>query len=288
MSGPLTRTIYRRWIALTLRRSRQQAGVSREQAAKERGCSPVRITHLEQARNLPQSDDIAALGRLYELDQSEIDELNALVVKVRDAPPEADLSKLAEVPSGFDTYLGLESGASELDTWDVMVVPGLLQTKEYAQGLLSGHQTGLRTREVGRRVEQRLRRQDVLHRPDQPLQLRAMLDESVLHRCVAGTDVQRAQLRHLVDLGAQPNVSVRVLPTRAPVTAALHGPFMYLTLPIPGDPGLVYLEDRTGGRAIEDPDQIDDYLEVRDALQAGALDESASRELIEQIGEALS
>lgn len=287
MSGPLTRAIYRRWIALTLRRSRQQAGVSREQAAKERGCSPVRITHLEQARNLPQPDDVAVLLPLYELGQGDIDELNALVVQVRDAPPEADLSKLAEVPSGFDTYLGLESGASELDTWDVMVVPGLLQTRGYAQGLLSGHEIGLRAREVERRVTLRMRRQDVLYRTDQPLELRAVLDESVLHRCVAGPDVQRSQLHHLAEISERPNVSIRVLPMRTPVTAALHGPFMQLTLPIPGDPGLVYLEDRTGGRAIEDPDQLDDYIEVRDALQAGALDEDASRKLIAQIGEAL-
>lgn len=288
MSGPsglLTRPILERWIAVTLRRYRQSSGLSRAAAARERGCSDVRITHLETGRNLPKSEDIEILLRLYGLGQAEIAELTALVARVREAPAGADLSKLADIPSGFDTYLGLESGASELDTWDVLPVPGLVQIRPYAEALLAGHEPGLRAREVARRVELRMRRQEVLHRAEQPLQLRAVLDESVLWRCVAGPEMQRQQLRHLVEVGQLPNVSIRVIPLTTPEPAALHGPFGLLTLPIPGDPGLVYLEDRTGGRAIDDGDQVDEYIEIRDALQRQALDEEASRKLIDRVVE---
>lgn len=285
-SGLLTKPILERWIAVTLRHYRQAARMSRSVAARARECSDVRITHLESGRNLPKREDIEGLLRLYGRTQAEINELIALVEQVRDAPVGADLSGRTEIP-GFDTYVGLESGASELDTWDVLPVHGLLQVRSYAEALLGGHESGLRRSEVQRRVDLRLQRQDVLYREDQPLQLRAVIDESVLTRCIAGVEVQRQQLRHLYDVSELPNVSIRVLPLAKPVLAAQHGPFMILTLPIPGDPGLVYLEDRSGGRAIDDGDRVDEYLEVRDALQEAALSEEDSRQLFEEKGKAL-
>lgn len=256
------------------------------EAADALGCTPGRISHFERGRNLPTEADIEKLMRLYGAPERTAELVN-LATQIREAPPDQDLSRLASTPSGFDTFLGFEQGARALTEWATMTVPGLLQTRAYATAVLGGHQQALRERELQRRVEQRMRRQAVLQRSDDPPTVTGILDESVLERQVGGVEVLREQLAHLVVVSKLPNVSVRVVPKNRVVLSALHGSFIAMDLGIPGDDGLIYLEDRRGGTAIEDLDAIDDYLEVLDELLAAALDEDESQQLIERTGENL-
>lgn len=287
MTAPLSRAVYKRWITVTLRRLRENAHVTQQAAAEELNCSPKRIAHFESGRNFPHTSDLETLLPLYGAGDQTAD-LIELVRQVRDAPAEADLSRLASVPSGFDTFLGLEQGCSELVEWAVLTVPGLLQTRDYATAVMRGHETGLREPELNRRVDLRMRRQSVLHRVDDPPRVEAIVDDSVLWRQVGGPHTLRDQLRYLVELSSLSNVSIQVLPSTVVVPAALHGPFTAMHFPIPGDAGLIYLEDRTGGRAHEDPDAIDDYLSVLKELRHSALDEDTSRQRITEIGETLT
>ncbi|WP_433869517.1 DUF5753 domain-containing protein [Saccharopolyspora sp. CA-218241] len=182
----------------------------------------------------------------------------------------------------------LEQGATAITEFGVMTVPGLLQTREYATAVLaSGETGGITAREVQRRVEQRLRRQAALHRDHDAVRVTAILDESVLRRQVGGPDVLRAQLGHLSEISTLPNVSIRVLPYTTVVPIALSGPFIQMQFGLPGDDGLVYVEDRLGGRVIDDPDSIDEYTLVTSALLDESLSAADSRTMIDQSGDHL-
>lgn len=281
----ISRQVYRRWLGNTLAALRGE--VPQNAAAEALGCTPGRIRHFESGRNLPRASDIEVLLRLYGADDR-IDELTDLARQIQEAPPEQDLSRLARTPSGLATFLGLEQGATAITEFGVMTVPGLLQTREYATAVLaSGETGGITAREVQRRVEQRLRRQAALHRDHDAVRVTAILDESVLRRQVGGPDVLRAQLGHLSEISTLPNVSIRVLPYTTVVPIALSGPFIQMQFGLPGDDGLVYVEDRLGGRVIDDPDSIDEYTLVTSALLDESLSVADSRTMINQIGDHL-
>ncbi|MBB5157966.1 helix-turn-helix domain-containing protein [Saccharopolyspora phatthalungensis] len=269
---------------MTLRQLRPEK-ITLQQAAEELGCSEGKIRHFESGRNLPMPDDIAKLMALYGTTE-QTNELVSLATQIREAPSGQDLTRLAATPDGFRTYLGLEQGAREFTEWSVLTVPGLLQTRDYATAVMSGARH-VRESEVARRVEQRMRRQGLLQRSDDPPLVTALFDEGALRREVGGVSTLREQLRHLVQVSERPNVSLRVLPFSVVVQSALYGPFIHMGFGLPNHPGYIYLEDLTGGRMIEDADVIDDYLAVVDELSAAALDEESSRTMISEIGEAL-
>lgn len=284
MTAPFSRAVYKRQLAITLKNLR--GTVTQQAAAEALGCTSGRIGHFERGRNVPTRADVERLAELYRAtDRAE--ELATLTDQIRNAPRDGELIRLATIPSGFETYLALEQGAREVTEWAAMTIPGLLQTREYATAVMRTHEAGLKRRELERRVEQRMRRQEVLRRSEDPPAINAIIDEAVLHRQVGGVEVLRAQLEHLVTVSSLPNVSVRALPYDRVVPAALHGPFTVMQFGIPGDDGVVYLEDRTGGTAIEDPDSIDDYISVVDELLCTALTEEDSRTVFRRMGEKL-
>lgn len=137
---------------------------------------------------------------------------------------------------------------------------------------------------MSRRVDLRLGRQAVLDRPDDPLRLWAILDESVLHRMIGGPEVMVAQLDHLLMVTERPEIQLQVLPWALPTTngvhPALHGSFTRMTFPTPGDPGLVYLESRLGGSYHEEQWEIDEYTEIMNHLRVLALSPDHSADLI--------
>lgn len=188
------------------------------------------------------------------------------------------------IPPLFDFYLGLEEGAVSIECYDALTVTGLLQCRPYAEVLLRGHGSALADDEVARRVDLRLGRQAVLDRPEEPLRLWAILDESVLHRMIGGPGVMAAQLDHLLKLTERPDIQLQILPLVLPTTngvhPALHGSFIRMTYPTPGDPGLVYLESRLGGSYHEEQWEIDEYTEIMNHLRVLALTPEQSADLI--------
>src|SRR5690606_11390796 len=128
MTAPISRAVYKRWLAVTLRNLRGE--IKLQEAADALGCTPGRISHFERGRNLPTEADIEKLMRLYGAPERTAELVN-LTTQIREAPPDQDLSRLASTPSGFDTFLGFEQGARALTEWATMTVPGLLQTRAY-------------------------------------------------------------------------------------------------------------------------------------------------------------
>lgn len=162
-----------------------------------------------------------------------------------------------------------------------------MQCEPYAEALFRGHHPGLSEDEIRRKLDLRMRRQGALERDESALELVAVIDQAVLHRQIGGADVLDRQLDHLLTAAKRPNITVRVLPYSVGVHPALHGPFTMLQFPIERDPGVVYVEDRIGGRYRDDTEEIDEYAAVVDRLLELALPESDSASMIHEAREEL-
>lgn len=286
MALSTTPTVLRRYIAFELRRLRETTGKSQLDAAKRLDTSKSRITHFESGRNLPKLTDVELLLPFYGADEL-VSGFRELILQARTAAPVFEWDESMTLPPGFDLYLGLEQGASRLMTYDAMIFKGILQCRLYAEALFRGHEANLPDSEVQRRLDLRMRRQGALDRDESPLELMAVIDEAVLHRQIGGAEVLGDQLDHLLTTAERPNVTIRVLPYGVGVHPALHGPFTMLEFPIERDPGVVYVEDRIGGRSRDDTEEIDEYAAVADRLLELALPESDSASMIHEVREEL-
>ncbi|WP_019806561.1 DUF5753 domain-containing protein [Saccharomonospora halophila] len=178
----------------------------------------------------------------------------------------ADVRK--HLPPEFHQFLDWETALVACRQFETLLVPGLLQTTEYARALITGLDPGLSADEVERRVMARMARQQILSQPIPPT-LHVILGEGALERPVGGERVMRKQLRHLVEATENPNIAIQVLPKTVGASPALEGPFSILTLPDP-IPDIGYAEGP--GR----PDYIESRDEVRAyTLRFGALTEQA-------------
>ncbi|WP_251021360.1 helix-turn-helix transcriptional regulator [Streptomyces sp. ISL-98] len=142
----------------------------------------------------------------------------------------------------YDGYLALEAGAVSLANYQPMLVPGLLQTEDYARTVISQMRMELTSPQVEALVKVRMERQNSRLDGDRPAKLWAILDEAVLRRTVGSADIMRDQLRKLVEASEQPNITVQLLLFELGAHPGLYGPFVILTFPDP-TPNLVWLEN---------------------------------------------
>lgn len=186
-------------------------------------------------------------------------------------------------PASFRPFAAYEAEATALYVFEHSLVPGLLQTPEYARAVLATRPNTAED-EIDNLVAARLARQDVLTRDEPPAPLLwALIDEGVLHRPVAPAEVMREQLARLMELSRRPNVTVQVLPYSAGGHTGLLGAFTIADLG--GNPGTVNVEDITDGRVFEDPSMVSRVTLRYKSLQSEALPKGASRELIARVAE---
>ena len=182
-------------------------------------------------------------------------------------------------PGWLEHYLDLERAASLIRTYEVAYIPGLLQTADYARAVLrSGHQ-GPET-EVERRVELRLRRQQVLYRDD-PVRLWAVIDETAMRRPVGGTAVMRGQIAHLIEVSGRSHVNIQVLPLSAGGHPAGGGGVTMLRFSEAELPDVVYLEQLLTAVYLSKPGDSACYRDVLDRLAAEAEDPGGSAATLE-------
>jgi len=273
-------TVLKRYVALELRRLREAAGFKREQVAARLRCAVSHISHLETMRNLPKGPELEVLLEFYG-----VGERAAAFLDLVDAARRGRdwwLPFKDAAPEWFDLYLGMESSAVQIDSYDSMVVPGLFQTPAYAKAVIRAGEPELADAEVARRIELRMARQDVLTRqPDSPA-VWSVLDESALHRPAGEPQVLLEQLDHLVKLLDLPMVTIQVLPLEAGVHAGVEGTFMILTFPpeLVGDPGIAYVESRIGSTYYEDPAEIMTYRNTLRRIQIQARTPQETRTLL--------
>ncbi len=228
--------------------------------------------------------DIRELCRIYDFD----DEFSAALVGLAQ---EANVKSWwheydSLVPEGFNMYVGLESSARALISYQPDLVPGLMQTADYARVLISDYWPDALPEQMDRRVQLRMRRQRLLTRKRSPAILDVVLHETALRRVVGGPRIMAAQLRRVADMSTLPTIAVRVLPFSAGVPSGhTVGPFVILEFARdsrnrPVDPTVVYLENFLGDLYLEKQAAVDRYRQAYHALQQSALDEQSSRELL--------
>jgi hypothetical protein len=279
-----TPTVIRRYVALELRRLREEKGdINQTKAGEYIGSrSPQSvIAKFEKGDRMPKLGDVRLLLDLYGHPEL-FDQFRDLMLHTASPGPAFDLDNV-NLPENFDMYLGLEQGASKIFSYGAMTVMGILQCRPYAKALLRGHDRGLSEGQITTTLDLRMRRRSALDRADPQLELVAVIDESALHRQIGGPAVLAEQLDYLVSAAGRPNVTIRVLPHSVGVHPALHGPFILLDFPIKRDPGVVYLEDRIGGRYRNDVPDIDEYRSVAQRLLELALSEKRSVALIKKV-----
>jgi transcriptional regulator with XRE-family HTH domain len=276
-------TVLRLILGSQLRRFREEAGVSPEQAGYEIRASRSKISRMEHGRVGFKSRDVADLLTLYGVADEQV--RVRLLSYAQQASAPGWWSKYDDVlPGWFEEYLGLEEGASVIRTFELQFVNGLFQTAAYARAVaLLGHKAAS-AEEIDRRVSVRLNRQSVLTSPDPP-QVWSVMDEAVLRRLVGGREVMRAQLARLVEIAGLPQVTIQVVPFARGGHAAAGGSFSVLRFAEPEVPDIVYIEQLTSALYLDSREDVDHYLEVMDNLSAQALAPARSAQFLAEIAE---
>jgi transcriptional regulator with XRE-family HTH domain len=275
LASPL---VSRLLVGLTLRQLREELGLSDEQAGQAIGASVSVISNLEQGQAYFRMRDIVSLCALYGV-TDQIRRVTLLGLARRANHGEWWHVYKDVVPDWFERYLALEQAASLIRSYVVEVVPGLLQTPDYARAVLADIYPTSSPQEIDRRVELRLRRQDILRRP-QPPHLWVTIDEPVLRRTFGSSAVMRAQLRCLLQACDMPRVTVQVLPQRFSGRLEWGGSVAVVRLPVPQFVDVVYLERRLSGFYPEAPGELDCYRHIMNQLALQAAPANTTQDIL--------
>jgi transcriptional regulator with XRE-family HTH domain len=269
-------TVLRILLGAQLRRLRESRRISLEEAGNAIRASHSKVSRLETGRVGFKDRDIVDLLTLYGVtDEQERDQLRALAARANSPGWWHDYSDV--LPNWFEAYVGLEEAASQIRSYEVQFVPGLLQTEDYARGVTMLSYSN--PREVNRRVSLRLARQVILDKDDPP-GLWVVLDEAVLRRPIGGVNAMRAQLKHLIEMSQRPNITIQVLPFTAGGHPVTWGPFKMLRFAEYDLPDVVYMEQLTSALYLDKPDVVDSYLAVMERLCIDAATPTASVKMI--------
>jgi transcriptional regulator with XRE-family HTH domain len=266
----LSPTVAQRRLARELRRLRLDAGFTIEQAAEKLELSPSTISRMETAQVGVKRRDVRELLDLYEVTGAQREHLLRLAGESRQHAWWHEFKDLPNLP-----LASLEAGAASIWQYSALLIPGLLQTEEYAREVLRKIRLDATRDDIERRLRLRMKRQALLTDENAP-QFWAVLDEAVLRRRVGGRQVMRQQLERLIDATALPSVTLQVLPFASGAHAAMDGEFTILKYPEPADPDVVFIENTGGDVYLEDPDVTRRYTSIFDHLRATALDPAES------------
>ncbi|MBB4930010.1 transcriptional regulator with XRE-family HTH domain [Lipingzhangella halophila] len=270
----------RLWLGTMLRDLREEAGLTGAQVARELGVHPPRVSNIEKGKSIPSKIELAKLAELFSVPEDLTDGLRELASNARRKSWTTTYEDV--LPEKYEKYVGLEEVAVSLKDWHTHMICGLLQTAEHAHALFAELNPHAAEHDRERLVELRLRRQQVLDRTPEPLQLWSIMEEHVLRRPVGGHEVHHAQLQHLLDMQKRPHVTIQIIPTSFGAHTGLDGPFSLLEIG-PSYPPIVYIETRGGNLYKEGIREISLHKSTYDQLQGAALPPVESTKLIETI-----
>jgi transcriptional regulator with XRE-family HTH domain len=267
----------RRRLAAELRQLRNGAGLSIEDVAGSLKWPASKVSRIENRQVGIAPRDLRKLLDLYEAgDAAYRGELLEMGRRATERGWWQSYS--GAVPSAYANFIGLEAEAATIRAYEPELFPGLLQTADYARAIIRAGRPADTAEEIGRRVEVRLERQEVLTRTvPPPPKVSVVLNEGVLARRVGGPEVMRAQIEHLMRERDRANIVIQILPFSSGEHPAMVGPFTMLTFLDPADPGVVNVENVMGSLALEKPEEIRSYEEVWGAIQAKAVPPGDSR-----------
>jgi transcriptional regulator with XRE-family HTH domain len=254
----------RRRLGQELRQLRDAAGLTIEEVAQRLEVSPAKISRIETGQVGVHPRDVSGLLDQYKIYGAHRDNLLKLT---REARQQVWWHSYSDVlPPGLDVWIRLETEAEAIRTFEVQLVPGLLQTSDYARTVLRAYYPSESSEQIERRVKLRIARQElVIEQNDTPIW--AVLDESVLRRHIIPEDLMQSQYRRLLELSEKNNIRIQILPFDAGVYT-IPGGFTMMQLPY--DPDVVVIEYRGGTLLIEQPEEVVFHAQVFDLLRVNA------------------
>jgi transcriptional regulator with XRE-family HTH domain len=281
-TGP---TVRRRRLGTELRNLRESNGYKLEEVAAQLGVAPSTLSRIETGKAPTKSAYLNQLLEMYGV--ADPGQRQVLVDMAREGHRKGWWAAYDDVlPSGFDIYVGLEAETAAVRSYEISVMPGLLQTPEYARAVLREifprHGTGQIDRLVDLRMERQRRLDD-----EPPLEVWAILDEAVVRRPVGGRQVMRGQLDRLLTMALRPSITMQVLPFDCGAHAGHGGPFAILEFPNRSDAEVAYVESVAGILYLEKDREVRARVEAFDRLRAAALAPAASVDLIARVAQEL-
>jgi transcriptional regulator with XRE-family HTH domain len=280
--------VQRRRLRAELRKARQATDplLTQEQVAREMDWSLSKVIRIEAGSSGISANDLKALLRLYGV--TEADHVNELVGLARAARERSWWSEYRNVaPQSLLQLIEYESAAHAIRQFENFLVPGILQTKDYAHAVIQNYyDEGSGSDLLGPLVELRTRRER-LFEGDNPPSFHFMLDEAVIRRLVGGASVMRRQLRRLLEVAERPNITVEVVPFSAGVHQGMKGPFKVIEFADPLDGDIVFLEGPKADILSDDPKEALSYREVFDKLGKVSLGPKDSLALIARIADGM-
>ncbi|MEV6943097.1 helix-turn-helix transcriptional regulator [Streptomyces sp. NPDC051172] len=279
MASNVNPTVRRRRLGQELRRLRELKGMTAEEVAERLLVSQSKISRLENGRRSISQRDVRDLCGVYEVEDHRI--VDSLMQMAKDSRQQGWWHSFGDIP--YSVYIGLETDAASLRVYDPQVVPGLLQTRQYAEALIAGALPETAATDVEKRVQVRLRRQERITAPDSPLRLWTVMDEAALRRVVGNRSLMRDQLEYLVEQSQLPHVTVQVIPFDMGAHPGLNGQYAILEFPDAADSSVVYIEGVTSDLYLEKANDVQKYSVMYEHLRAQALNPDQSRQFIADI-----
>ena len=270
-------TVRRRQLGMELKRLREAARKSQEEAGTWLGVSASQVSKYETGDRKVKVGYVRSLCELYDVDAPHKEFLVHLAQEADQRGWWADYGNT--VPEWYKYFLGFETAAEQIHTYHSELLPGLFQIPDYTRGIDANAPTD----EVDRFVEIRSTRQKRLTDASSPLQLSAVLNEAVLRRDVGGPEVMLRQLHHLIELAELPNITIQVLPFAVGPHPSMASSFSLLRFPQTPAMDCVFVEIKGGTIYIEKPSDVENYIDDFGRLASDfALPESRTKELLHE------
>ncbi|MEW2132312.1 helix-turn-helix transcriptional regulator [Streptomyces sp. NPDC005435] len=260
---------------------REGAGLKREEAAQVLHVAPATVRRMEMAEVSLKIPYLQLLLKTYGVPE---DEAELFVRLAEDANRPGWWQRFHDIlPGWFSMYVSLEEAASLIRSYEPHFVPGLLQTEDYARGVLKSGAIGQTSPDdIERHVALRMRRQDLLTRPDAP-RFWAVMDETALRRPVGGPEVMRTQIDKLLEATKLPNVTLQVAPFANGPHPGTYGPFVLFRFAMSELPDMVYSEYLTGAVYLDARSEVASHLEVMDRMAAQAATAQRTKEILRDL-----
>ncbi|SDL13841.1 helix-turn-helix domain-containing protein [Streptomyces indicus] len=279
MASNVNPTVRRRRLGQELRRLRELKGMTAEEVAERLLVSQSKISRLENGRRSISQRDVRDLCGVYEVEDHRI--VDSLMQMAKDSRQQGWWHAFGDIP--YSVYIGLETDAASLRVYDPQVVPGLLQTRGYAEALITGALPETQQSDIDKRVQVRVRRQERIQSAENPLRLWTVLDEAALRRIVGNKQLMIEQLEHLVEMSQLPHVTVQVIPFEMGAHPGVNGQYAILEFPDTADSSVVYIEGVTSDLYLEKANDVHKYSVMYEHLRAQALNVEQTRQFITEI-----
>ncbi|WP_030295878.1 helix-turn-helix domain-containing protein [Streptomyces sp. NRRL F-5681] len=276
-------TVRRRRVGAELKRLREKAGVRMEDAAERIGGDKPKISRQENGRQGVSKLEIEALLELYGVSDDRL--RTALITLAREGRRKGWWAQYSDIlSSNFQERLSIEADTARILSFQPMLVPGLLQTVEYATQVIRSAGKNATEEQIASYIDVRRSRQEIFTRENPP-QFVCLLDEAVLHREIGGPAVMAAQLGKILEISNPPKLTIQVVPFAEGWHAGADGAFSIYSYPDPMDLDVVNLEYLDGALYLEEDESVERYQLAFEELRTASLTTKQSMELVSSVQE---